>query len=138
MADESLQAHKKMSILLLPGLNIRLETPEGKIVANIVTGELPRVQEPRWTQHRAYFTTPASTSTLMLVMTDKHPGGCGNDFALDDITFRECVKQITQVTALQKQLRQQNPRLHQNNLLLQNRHQKKLQLHHRRKISRPW
>ena len=25
-------------------------------------------------------------------MADNVPGGCGNDFALDDITFRECVK----------------------------------------------
>jgi len=25
-------------------------------------------------------------------MIDNVPGGCGNDFALDDITFRECVK----------------------------------------------
>jgi len=32
-------------------------------------------------------------------MTDNHPSGCGNDFALDDITFRECVKQITQAIA---------------------------------------
>ena len=89
---------KKCGSLLLPDLNIRLETEEGKVVANIVTGELPRVEDPRWTQHRALFTTPASTSTLMLVMSDKNPSGCGNDFALDDITFRECVKQITQVT----------------------------------------
>jgi len=84
---------------LLPRLNIRLETAEGTIVANIITGEVPRFQEPRWVQHRAYFITPASTSTLMLVMIDNAPGGCGNDFALDDITFRECVKQIAQVTA---------------------------------------
>jgi hypothetical protein len=83
---------------LLPDLNIRLETPEGKVVANIVTGELPRVEDPNWTQHRALFTTPVATSTLMLVMMDKNPSGCGNDFALDDITFRECVKQVTQVT----------------------------------------
>ena len=82
---------------LLPDLSIRLETSEGKIVANIVTGELPRVESPVWIQHRALFTTPAATSTLMLVMMDKNPSGCGNDFALDDITFRECVKQITQV-----------------------------------------
>jgi hypothetical protein len=27
-------------------------------------------------------------------MTDNAPGGCGNDFALDDITFRECVKVV--------------------------------------------
>jgi hypothetical protein len=32
-------------------------------------------------------------------MSDNEPSGCGNDFAVDDITFRECVKQTTQVTA---------------------------------------
>ncbi len=93
---------KKCPFPLLPDLSIRLETPEGKVVANIVTGELPRVDDPRWTQHRALFTTPAVSSTLMLVMMDKNPSGCGNDFALDDITFRECVKQITQVTTAPK------------------------------------
>lgn len=82
---------------LLPRLNIRLETEEGTIIANIVTGEVPRFADPRWVQHRAFFTTPASASSLMLVMTDKSPRGCGNDFALDDITFRECVKQITEI-----------------------------------------
>lgn len=87
---------KKCPSLLLPVLNIRLETPEGKIVANIVTGELPRLEDPTWIQHHALFTTPAETSTLMLVMSDQNPSGCGNDFALDDITFRECVKQVTQ------------------------------------------
>jgi len=93
---------KKCPFPLLPNLNIRLETPAGKIVANIVTEDLPRVEMPHWTQHRAYFTTPASTSTLMLVMIDNAPGGCGNDFALDDITFRECVKQATATTAPRK------------------------------------
>ncbi|HET9745561.1 MAG TPA: hypothetical protein VFP97_07610 [Chitinophagaceae bacterium] len=87
---------KKCPYPLLPRLNIRLETEEGAIIANIVTGEVPRFQEPRWIQHHAFFTTPASTSSLMLVMIDNSPRGCGNDFALDDITFRECVKQITE------------------------------------------
>lgn len=93
---------KKCPFLLLPSLNIRLETPEGKIVANIVTRDLPRIPEPRWAQHTAYFTTPASASTFRLVMTDNAPGGCGNDFALDDITFRECIKQEPPITALPK------------------------------------
>ena len=83
---------------LLPNLNVRLETQEGQIVASVLTGNLSRVPEPRWAAYRTYFTTPASASTLMLVMTDNAPGGCGNDFALDDITFRECVMQTTQVT----------------------------------------
>ena len=81
---------------LLPRLNIRLETSDGKIITNIVTGEVPRFADPRWIQHRAFFTTPALTSPLTLVMIDQSPSGCGNDFALDDITFRECVKQITE------------------------------------------
>jgi len=88
---------KKCPYPLLPDLGIQLETPEGKIVASIVTGGIPRIEDPKWTQHRALFTTPVATSTLMLVMMDKNPSGCGNDFALDDITFRECVKQVTQV-----------------------------------------
>ncbi|WP_205513572.1 hypothetical protein [Longitalea arenae] len=83
---------KKCPSILLPSLNIRLETPEGKLVANIVTRDLPRITEPVWGQHRAYFTTPATVSTLRLVMANYAPGGCGNDFAIDDITFRECVK----------------------------------------------
>ena len=84
---------------LLPNLNVRLETPDGKIVASVFTGDVSRVQEPRWAPYRTYFTTPASASTLMLVMSDNRPSGCGNDFALDDITFRECIKQITQAIA---------------------------------------
>ena len=80
--------------LLLPSLHIRLETPEGKAVANIVTRDLPRVVSPEWTQHRAFFTTPSAVTALYLVMADNAPGGCGNDFAMDDITFRECVKQV--------------------------------------------
>jgi len=87
---------------LLPNLNVRLETPEGKVVASVFTGDVPRVVEPKWAPYRTYFTTPASTSTLILIMSDSHPSGCGNDFALDDITFRECVKQTTQVTATPK------------------------------------
>jgi hypothetical protein len=90
---------KKCPFPLLPNLNVRLETPEGQVVANVVTGNVPRVEVPRWTLYRAYFTTPASTATLMLIMTDNAPGGCGNDFAIDDITLRECVKQITQLAA---------------------------------------
>jgi hypothetical protein len=90
---------KKCPYPLLPNLNVRLETPDGKIVASVLTGDVPRVPEPRWAPYRTYFTTPASTSTLRLIMSDNEPSGCGNDFALDDITFRECVKQTTQVTS---------------------------------------
>lgn len=77
---------------LLPRITIRLQTPAGKIVAQFGTGELIRRELPRWTLYRAVFTTPRSKTPLTLTMVDESPGGCGNDFALDDITFRECVK----------------------------------------------
>ncbi|WP_207512953.1 hypothetical protein [Longitalea luteola] len=89
---------KKCPSILLPSLNIRLETTEGRPVANIVTKDLPRIAVPVWEQHRAYFTTPASPATLRLVMANHVPGGCGNDFAIDDITFRECVKKPVAAT----------------------------------------
>lgn len=78
---------------LLPNITIQLQTLSGKTVAQFLTGEVPRVEEPHWTQHRAQFTVPASETALILTMTNNAPGGCGNDFALDDITFRECIRQ---------------------------------------------
>jgi hypothetical protein len=77
---------------LLPNISIVLQTPDGKVVAQILTGELVRRNEPEWTRYQAIFTTPASETPLNLIMVDNAPGGCGNDFALDDISFRECVK----------------------------------------------
>ncbi len=77
---------------LLPNITISLQTAGGKTIARIGTGEVERVQSPRWTQHRAIFTTPPTETSLTIVMTNSKPGGCGNDFALDDITFRECIK----------------------------------------------
>ncbi|HYJ38906.1 MAG TPA: hypothetical protein VEV87_09830 [Chitinophagaceae bacterium] len=83
---------RKCPFPLLPNISIRLESPAGLRVAHFVTGEVPRVESPHWTQHRAVFTTPPAVTSLTLTMVDHAPGGCGNDFAMDDITFRECVK----------------------------------------------
>lgn len=77
---------------LLPNLIIRLQTPSGKTVASFATGELQRRVAPYWTQYRAQFTVPAAEPELLLTFFNNAPGGCGNDFALDDITFRECIK----------------------------------------------
>ena len=83
---------EKCPFPLLPNLTIALLTPEGKTVAQIGTGEVERVRSPQWTQHTIIFTAPPALTSLTLVMMNSQPGGCGNDFALDDITFRECIK----------------------------------------------
>ena len=87
---------------LLPNITINLQTPSGKTVAQFGTGELARREAPRWTRYQAIFTTPPSAATLTLSMIDNTPGGCGNDFALDDISFRECIKPTPLVTTAPK------------------------------------
>ncbi len=87
---------------LLPNITIRLQTLTGKFIARFSTGELLRRAAPHWTQYRAPFKMPASETGLTLVMTNNAPGGCGNDFALDDITFRECIIQTPETTATTK------------------------------------
>lgn len=89
---------------LLPNLTIQLQTQGGKSLAQFGTGEIVRREVPHWTRYAALFTTPASTTALTLIMINNKPGGCGNDFALDDISFRECVKPTTVETVPEKNI----------------------------------
>jgi hypothetical protein len=74
---------------LLPNIAIRLQTLSGKSIAQFATGEVARRHAPGWKQYRAIFATPSTETSLNLIMVNNSPGGCGNDFALDDITIRE-------------------------------------------------
>jgi hypothetical protein len=76
---------------LLPDITIRLQTLSGKVISQLSIGEVARVQSVRWSQYNFMFTMPASESSLEILMVNHNPGGCGNDFAMDDITFRECI-----------------------------------------------
>ncbi len=94
---------------LLPNINIQLLTTEGRGVVQLKVGEVPRTASPSWSRYSVLFTTPPSTGDLTLVMMNYSPGGCGNDFAVDDITFRECIKPplttpaVNKTTATKKQ-----------------------------------
>ena len=87
---------------LLPNINIQLLTSEGQGVVQLKVGEVPRTHTPSWGRYSVLFTTPPSTGDLTLVMMNYSPGGCGNDFAVDDITFRECIKQPLTIPAVSK------------------------------------
>jgi hypothetical protein len=76
---------------LLPNLSFRLQSLSGNFTAQFGTGQVARRESPQWTQFRAPFKLPAGESTLQLTMVNSAPGGCGNDFAIDDITIRECI-----------------------------------------------
>ncbi|HVG14479.1 MAG TPA: hypothetical protein VM935_05945 [Chitinophagaceae bacterium] len=77
---------------LLPLITIRVQTLDGRTVAKFNTGEIVRQDQPLWRRYRAEFTTPPNETSFAIIMENNNPGGCGNDFALDDITLRECIK----------------------------------------------
>jgi gliding motility-associated-like protein len=78
-----------------PEIIFRIEKPDGTILAFFESGELPVTTVPDWRQYRFLFTTPPGNAAIVLRITDTWPGGYGNDFALDDLSFRPCGAKIT-------------------------------------------
>jgi len=80
-----------------PDITFRMEKTDGTILQSYNTGAIASTGNPQWKQYGFFFTTDANTSTVVLRMINNSTGGCGNDLALDDITFRACGPQITSV-----------------------------------------
>ena len=74
-----------------PNLRFIIANTAGKELAKFSTGELPQGGTTSWLQYTAAFKTPSNVNTVILKIETIADGGCGNDFALDDITLRECV-----------------------------------------------
>ncbi|HZY38032.1 MAG TPA: gliding motility-associated C-terminal domain-containing protein [Mucilaginibacter sp.] len=76
---------------ILPNITFTIQTTGGTVLQTYNTGDIPATNNILWKQYGTFFTTPANSSeAIVVVMTNNAPGGCGNDFALDDITFRAC------------------------------------------------
>jgi len=73
-------------------ITFTIETTDGTPLAPPYnTGDILTNNNIVWKQYGMFFTTPAnSTQAVIVKMSNNAPGGCGNDFALDDITFRAC------------------------------------------------
>ncbi len=78
-----------------PDLTFRIERTDGTILQTYNTGNIPPPAAIQWKQYGFFFTTPASVSDVVLRIFNNAPGGCGNDLAIDDITFRPCGPQLT-------------------------------------------
>lgn len=81
---------KKIIQGIRPDIDFSVETTNGVVLQKYNTGSIPVEDEIKWRQYGFYFTTPPGISTVVLRMTNRAPGGGGNDLALDDITFRPC------------------------------------------------
>jgi gliding motility-associated-like protein len=78
-----------------PNLTLSVERTDGTVLQTHNTGNIPASSAPTWNQYGSFFTTPAGVTDIVLRIVNNAPGGCGNDLALDDITFRACGPQIT-------------------------------------------
>lgn len=78
-----------------PNLTFSIEKTDGTKLQSYNTGDIPSQSTPVWQQFGFFFTTPASVSDVVLRIFNNAKGGCGNDLALDDITFRACGPKIT-------------------------------------------
>ena len=78
-----------------PNLTFSIEKINGTVLQTYNSGDIPSQQNPVWQQFGFFFTTPSSVSDIVLRIFNNAPGGCGNDLALDDITFRPCGPKLT-------------------------------------------
>jgi gliding motility-associated-like protein len=73
-----------------PNITFSIETTGQTVIKSFNTGDIPPSRNPNWIQYGFFFQTPQGDSDVLIRMTNNAPGGCGNDIALDDITFRPC------------------------------------------------
>jgi hypothetical protein len=73
-----------------PVISFIVLTHTGQQLGRFNTGQLMPGNAGLWLRYYAHFTTPADVTSIVLKMEDIIPGGCGNDFAVDDIWLREC------------------------------------------------
>lgn len=78
-----------------PNLTFSIERTNGTILQTYNTGNIAALAAPAWKQYGVFFTTPVGASDIVLRIFNNSQGGCGNDLALDDITFRPCGPLIT-------------------------------------------
>jgi gliding motility-associated-like protein len=77
-----------------PNLTFTLEKTDGTVLQSYNTASIAATNTPQWKQYGFFFTTPLAATNVVLRIVNNSQGGCGNDLALDDITFRACGPQI--------------------------------------------
>jgi len=74
-------------------INVRFEIWDGadtQLLASGNTGDIGAKTAPIWENYGLVFQTLPGQNDVILKMINNGNGGCGNDLAIDDITFRPC------------------------------------------------
>lgn len=72
-----------------PDLTFTVTDMNGSILGQYNTGSIPESQSVEWKQYNFLFTAPANGSVIIKI-TSIAFNGCGNEFGIDDISFRPC------------------------------------------------
>ncbi len=86
-----------------PNLTFTIEKTDGTILIDYNSGDITEANTPLWIQYGTFFQTPSNVSSVVLRIRNNAPGGCGNDLALDDITFSPCGPKIEARLAINNQ-----------------------------------
>ena len=78
-----------------PNLTFTIETTTGSVLQTFKSGDIYADNSPVWKQYGFFFKTPPDVNDIVVRIRNNAPGGCGNDLALDDITFRPCGPMVT-------------------------------------------
>jgi Secretion system C-terminal sorting domain/Ig-like domain CHU_C associated len=71
-----------------PKIKIRIrDGGTGLIITEVATDT---IKNTTWQQYGVKFVSPASYTSILFDLINDAPGGCGNDFAIDDIQFGSC------------------------------------------------
>jgi hypothetical protein len=80
--------------------SIKLTLSNGKSdFSSFQTGPITQTAETKWSFYYGEFTLPQNLTGGIFAMEDLTMGGCGNDFAIDDIVFKECKITRTEIVA---------------------------------------
>jgi len=80
-----------------PNITFIIETPEGVVLKEQDTEEIPETSDPNgWVKYGTFFKTLRGVTSVVIKMVNKAPGGNGNDLLLDDIAFRACIPDVVQ------------------------------------------
>ncbi len=77
-----------------PNVTFVVTDLSGNALGQKNTGDLSETGQPQWINQNFVFNAPAN-GTVIIKIISNGAGGCGNDFAIDDITFRPCGPSIT-------------------------------------------
>ncbi|TRZ45857.1 T9SS type B sorting domain-containing protein [Robertkochia solimangrovi] len=68
----------------------QVEDGNGNVLGNLETGDINSTSTPQWRRYSFDFRVPSGVDSVEVVLINNGPGGCGNDLAIDDISFRAC------------------------------------------------